>query len=416
MDVLLSELIEQTKDSIRAFEHSPFTARQYQLAWQALADYFREHDRAQFSRPLAEQYLRESKAKLEAGIVKPWRHYLIYRTVHLLLECFETGEVSWKHYEDSPVHLHQAAYLRVQANYFSHLQAEGKAAGTLPNYRLVSRQFLEYLEQKEIKEIAAVGVNEISAFIPFISKQYRPATMRTVLSALRCFLRYLEAQELTSVCLSRAVPASGRSPTPVVPALTVEEEQHLLAAAEPLRTTAVGKRNYAMLLLALRLGLRSIDIIHLKREDIHWQSNTLEIVQAKTGARLVLPLLTEVGNALADYLLQGRPPSPLPYVFLRSPAPHRPLAHSSSCYEISRTLMAKAGIRQGERDRKGFHCLRHTVAARLLAGGTSLPLISSLLGHQDKNSTRIYLSTDLEHLRACALRLNGIEVTREELR
>jgi site-specific recombinase XerD len=415
MDIPLSELIERAKDSIRAFEHSPSTIRQYRLAWQALADYFLEHDQAQFSRPLAEQYLRESKAKLVAGMIKPWRHYLHHRTVHLLLECFETGEVSWRHYEDPPVYLHQAAYLCLLADYLSHLQAEGKGAGTLQSYRLVSRQFLEFLEQKEVKEIAAVGASEISAFIPFISKQYQPATMRTVLSALRCFLRYLEAKELTAGCLRQALPASGRSTTPVVPTLTLAEEQHLLAAAEPQRATAIGKRNYAMLLLALRLGLRSIDIIHLKREDIHWQSNTLEIAQAKTGARLVLPLLTEVGNALADYLLQGRPPSPLPYVFLRSPAPHRQLAHSSICYEISRTLMVKAGIRQGEEARKGFHLLRHTVAARLLAGGTPLPLISSLLGHQDKNSTQTYLSTDLEHLRACALRLNGIEVTREEL-
>lgn len=171
-----------------------------------------------------------------------------------------------------------------------------------------------------------------------------------------------------------------------------------------------------MLLLALRLGLRSIDIINLKREDIHWHSNTLEIVQVKTGTRLVLPLLTEVGNAIADYLLQGRPPSPQPYVFLGSQAPYRKLAGHSNCYGISRKLMAQAGIRQGPEARKGFHCLRHTVAARLLAGGTPLPLISSLLGHQDKNSTRIYLSTDLEHLRLCALRLSGIEVTREELR
>ena len=240
--------------------------------------------------------------------------------------------------------------------------------------------------------------------------------MQTVLSALRCFLRFVEAQELTSLHLSHALPAGGASTTSVVPALTPEEEEHLLASAEPLRATAAGKRNYAMLLLALRLGLRSVDIIHLKRENIHWRSNTLELVQVKTGARLVLPLLTEVGNALADYLLQGRPPSPLPYVFLRSQAPYRQLVGHAICYEISRTLMAKAGIRQGKGERKGFHCLRHTVAARLLAGGTPLAIISSLLGHRDKNSTRVYLSTDLEHLRACALCLTGIEITREELR
>jgi integrase len=78
-------------------------------------------------------------------------------------------------------------------------------------------------------------------------------------------------------------------------------------------------------------------------------------------------------------------------------------------------MMKAAGIRQGEKHRKGFHCLRHTVAARLLAAETPLPIISSVLGHQNKESTKVYLSTDLEHLRACALNLAGIEITKDEL-
>jgi integrase len=381
-----------------------------------LADYFREHDQALFSQPLAEQYLRKAKAKLEAGGIKRWRYEYDRRAVHRLLECFETGQVAGKPYREPPIYLRQAAYLRLQADYLNHLQAKGKGAGTLQSYGCIARQFLEYLEQKGIQELAQVGRNEINAFLPFISKQYQPASMGTVLTALRSFLRYLEAEELIPVRLSPVLPARGGRTTRVVPALTPEEEQHLLAAAAAARATASGKRNYAMLLLALRLGLRSSDIINLKLEDIRWRSNTLELVQAKTGARLVLPLLTEVGNAIVDYLLHARPPSPLPYVFLRSQAPYRQLAGHSTCYQISRRLMAKAAIRQGPGERKGFHCLRHTVAARLLAGGTPLPIISSLLGHQDKNSTQVYLSTDLEHLRACALSLVGIEVRREELR
>ena len=413
MDVLLSELIERAQVGIRPLEHRPSTVYQYQMAWQTLADYFQEHDQTLFSRPLAEQYLRESHAQLEAGLIKRWRYKLDRRTVHMLIECFETGQIVWKYYEDPPAYLHQAAYLRLHTDYLHHLQAEGKGAGTLQTYRVVSRQFLGYLEQQAISEIAQAGMKEVIAFVPFISKHYQSASMGTVLSALRCFLRYVEARDLTPLPLSGAVPASGGRTRRVVPALTPDEEQALLTAAD--RTTASGKRDYAMLLLALRLGLRSSDIIHLKREDVHWQTNTLELVQTKTGVRLVLPLLTEVGNALADYLLQGRPSSPLPYVFLRGQAPYRPLSGHANCYGISRKLMAQAHIRQGKGARQGFHCLRHTVAARLLAGGTPLPLISSLLGHQDKNSTRMYLSTDREHLRACALRLLGIEVTQEGL-
>jgi integrase len=149
--------------------------------------------------------------------------------------------------------------------------------------------------------------------------------------------------------------------------------------------------------------------------DIHWKSNTIEIVQAKTHQPLVLPLLTDVGNAIADYILTGRPDSQQPYIFLRGRAPYQKMAGHSTCYAISRKMMKEARIRQGEGERKGFHCLRHSVAARLLAEETPLPIISSILGHRNQDSTGVYLSTDLEHLRHCALSLSGIEVTKEEL-
>jgi integrase len=170
-----------------------------------------------------------------------------------------------------------------------------------------------------------------------------------------------------------------------------------------------------MFLLALRTGLRSIDIVNLKMGDIQWKSNTIEIVQAKTGVPLVLPLLTDVGNAIADYVLSGRPDSQQPYIFLHARAPYQKLSGRSNCYGVSCKMMKAAGIRQGKQDRKGFHCLRHSLAARLLSEETPLPIISSILGHRDKDSTKIYLSTDLMHLRACALGLTGIEVTKDEL-
>jgi site-specific recombinase XerD len=410
--ILLSELIERTHDSIRSLEHSQSTIHQYRMAWKALANYFLEHDQALFSKRLAEQYILESKAKQEAGVIQRWRHKLNRLTVQMLIECFEDGHVAWKRHKEQPVHLHQSAYLLLYADYLNYLKKEGKSADTIQTYKNVSRQFLEYLEQKKVKDIAEVGVNEISSFIPVFSKHYQPTTMRTELTALRCFLRYLEGRNLTQICLSNAIPSSFGRATTIIPVITPEEEQNLLDSAD--HTTASGKRNYAMLLLALRTGLRSIDITNLKLGDIYWKSNTIEIVQAKTGIPLVLPLLTEVGNAIADYILNGRPDSKQPYLFLRSQAPYRKMSGHSACYAISRKMMKEAGIRQGEGHRKGFHCLRHAVAARLLAAETPLPIISSILGHRNKESTKVYLSTDLEHLRACALSLTGIAITKDE--
>jgi integrase len=413
-EISLSELIEQTKESIRPFEYNRSTIYRYQIAWRALTDYFIEHDQVVFSKQLAEQFVLESKTKLDTRAIKKWQYKLNRLTVLMLIECYEYGHVTWKHHrDDNPTRLLQSAYILLHKDYLNCLEKEGKGTGTIRIYEIVSKQFLKYLEQKKFKDISEVQLTDVSLFIPFISKQYQPTSMRTVLSALRSFLRFVETKNLTGFYLSRAIPSSSGRKTIVVPTITSEEEQKLLGTED--RTTASGKRNYAMFLLALRTGLRSIDIVNLKMGDIQWKSNTIEIVQAKTGVPLVLPLLTDVGNAIADYVLSGRPDSQQPYIFLHARAPYQKLSGRSNCYGVSCKMMKAAGIRQGKQDRKGFHCLRHSLAARLLSEETPLPIISSILGHRDKDSTKIYLSTDLMHLRACALGLTGIEVTKDEL-
>ena len=412
-EIALTELIEQTKNSIRSLEHSQVTVDHYQMAWRALADNFIEHNQVMFSKQLAEQYILESKAKLDAGAITRWRFKLNRQTVLMLIECFECGHIIWKRHENHPAHLHQLAFILLHQDYLDFLKKEGKSAGTIRTRGRISRQFLEYLEQRKVRDITEVQGNEISSFIPVISKQHQPTGMGTVLSSLRSFLRFVESKNLTQYRLSNVVPSSSGSRTKIVPTITTEEERKLLDSVD--NTTASGKRNYAILLLALRAGLRCSDIVNLKLVDIRWKSNTIEVVQAKTDAPLVLPLLTDVGNAIADYILNGRPDSQQPYIFLRTQAPYRKLAGYSACYAICCKIMKEAGIRQGKGDRKGFHCLRHSLAARLLAEEIPLPIISSILGHRDKDSTKVYLSTDLVHLRACGLSLAGIEVTKEEL-
>jgi integrase len=410
--ILLSELIEQTKDSIRSFEHSQSTFYQYRMGWNELSGYFIEHQQVLFSKPLAEQYLLELKAKWKTGSIKAWRYKLYRLTVLMLIECDELGQVTWKkHKEVPPAHFHQSSYIILHRDYLNLLKKEGKKIGTIQVYELVSRQFLEYLEERKVEYPAQIQRYQVSAFIPYIAKQYQASSMRTVLSAFRCFIKFVESQKITEIRLSAAIPSSYGRITTVFPTITSEEEQKLLDAVDD--TTPAGKRNYAILLLALRTGLRSIDITNLKLGDIQWKSNTIEIVQAKTGTPLMLPLLTDVGNAIADYILHGRPDSQQPYLFLHTQAPYRKLSDRSACYGISCKMMKAAGIRQGPEDRKGFHCFRHYVASRLLSEETPLPIISSILGHRNKDSTKVYLSTDLVHLRTCALDFYIVQNTDE---
>lgn len=413
-EILLSKLIEQTKESICSFEYSQSTTYQYQMAWRTLTDYFFENHQNVFSVQLAQQFMNELKAKFDAGTMKKWRYKLYRVATRRLIEFYEQGYLTWNYQKHTlTTQICQPNYVLLQRDYLNSLKKEGKSTRTIQFDEIISRQLLAFLEQKGTNGIAEARINDVHLFILFISKRYQPSSMRTVFSALRSFFRFVESQELTTTCLINAIPSSWGRKTAIIPTITLAEERKLLDAVD--RTTPLGKRNYAMLLLALRTGLRSIDIINLKLGDIHWNSNTIEILQEKTGSPLVLPLLADVGNAIVDYILNGRPDSQNPYLFLRTQAPFINLSGHSVCYGISSKIMKDAGIRQGQEDRKGFHCFRHSVAARLLSEETPLPVISSILGHRNKDSTKVYLSTDLDHLRVCALNLNGIEVSREEL-
>jgi site-specific recombinase XerD len=300
---------------------------------------------------------------------------------------------------------------KIHRTYSQKLIQSGKGSGTCDCYEVVARQFLKYLQEELHIGTEELQLSDISGFIPYLAKLYQVTSMRTALSALRSFLTFLYQEGYSMVNLLPAVPSSCARKSAIVPTITVEEESCLLQAID--RSKNQGKRDYAMLLLAIRTGLRSIDIINLKLSDIDWYEKVLSIIQQKTGKPLTLPLMPDVGNALADYILNARPESSLPYVFLRSTLPYGKL---SGCYSISRSIMDKANVRQSEKQSRGFHVYRHSVAARMLANEVPLSVISNALGHVSMASSKTYLSTDKEHLKACSLSLEGIEVAKEELR
>ena len=168
-------------------------------------------------------------------------------------------------------------------------------------------------------------------------------------------------------------------------------------------------RDKSIILLALRTGLRSVDILNIRITDIDWINDAITISQSKTGVLFKLPLTTDVGNALSAYLLDERPDTNTPFLFVRSIAPFTPLSGHSACYAVVRRAFHRAGIRVGS-ERKGIHLLRHSAASRMLSKGVPITTISSLLGHADKASTEIYLTTDRDRMRECAIDLATIPV------
>jgi integrase len=167
------------------------------------------------------------------------------------------------------------------------------------------------------------------------------------------------------------------------------------------RSTATGKRNYAIILLAARLGLRAGDISALRLESIDWKHSCIRLTQRKTQEPIELPMPGDVGNALADYLRHARPITTLREIFLRRLAPIAPFGRHNNLHGIIQKYRVQAGLPQ--KDQCGLHSLRHTLATNLLAIGAKPGTISNVLGHHSPDSTSLYLRFDIENLRQVGL-------------
>jgi integrase/recombinase XerD len=175
------------------------------------------------------------------------------------------------------------------------------------------------------------------------------------------------------------------------------------------RRSAVGKRDYAMILLTARLGLRICDLRHLELGDLDWRAKTLTIIQRKTGRPLSLPLLDDVGWAVIDYARHGRPETACAKVFIKHRHPFDAFGGSSSIASRLSRHAARAGIEFPPGQARGMHSLRGALAVAMIGNGAPIPVISAVLGHASSDTTQAYyLRFDTERLRCCALDVEDV--------
>ena len=261
-------------------------------------------------------------------------------------------------------------------------------------------EFFRWLADHKIADLRGVEARDIRDFLGSFPGRHR-TTIATYASALRGFLRYLRMQGVVDRDLVPAVeiPAGYRlsEPPDVWDEQTVEG---LLAAVD--RSIALGKRDYAMLLLAARCGLRPCDIRGLRFDDVRWRDQRIVFVQAKTRRELELPLPADVEHALVDYIRRGRPDCSAREIFVRHIAPICPFVKENNLWSVVARALRTAGL-QPETSRRGMYVLRHSLATRMLKHGVAIDTIGDVLGHVSTDTTRKYAQVDLDGLRAVAL-------------
>lgn len=283
--------------------------------------------------------------------------------------------------------------------YEQHLrEARGLARATIVNYLPFVRHFLNGRFGDGRVTLSRLRAEDVVRFVQREAPQLSRKRAKLMTTALRSFLRYVRYRGETNVDLAAAVPVVPNWSMSSIPrAIPADQVHQLLASID--RRTAIGRRDYAILLLLARLGLRASEVAFLKLDDIDWNVGRLS-VRGKSGQRNDLPLPADVGRAIAVYLRRGRPSGTSRRLFLRAKAPIRGFRGPIAVCSIVRHALQRAGIKTHS---CGAHQFRHGLATEMLRRGASLDEIGELLGHRHPQTTKIYTQVDVQALRSLAL-------------
>lgn len=261
--------------------------------------------------------------------------------------------------------------------------------------------FFEYLSTIRVTKPSEINAMHISGYMSSLSG-YSRGTVKCEIYSLRLFFRSIYFSGLSTIDLSNSIPKLRFPEGDKVPIIWESSNvEKLLKAVD--RGSPLGKRDYAILLIVVKLGLRDCDIRKLKLENIKWKANRIEFIQSKTSQFLSLPLLPEIGDAIIDYLKYGRPNSDSQHIFIKHVAPY---SNFNKTGNIVTKYLEISKIPIDKTKSHGIHTLRHTLASRLLEKEVPLDIISAILGHISINSAKEYMHIDIENLRKCSIELD----------
>jgi site-specific recombinase XerD len=285
------------------------------------------------------------------------------------------------------------------------LQQRGLLPTTVGDYLNTVRCFLRGRFGAQPPSLEVLCPQDITDFMLLQARRYSPARAKLLAAALRSFFRCAFQRGAIATDLAQAVPTVPNWRLSDVPRfMKAEDVDALLQHCD--RSTPKGQRDYAILLLLARLGLRAGEVAALTLDDLQWETGEL-LIRGKGARHDRLPLPHEVGEAVAVYLRHSRPPSATRQVFIRMRAPRRGFRNGHAVGTVVYRALARAGLNPAV---KGAHLLRHTLATQLLHNGASLTEIGELLRHQHIETTRIYAKVDQKALGALALPWPGGEV------
>ncbi len=382
----LPRIKTELKRRLIVMRYSEITARAYMRIFGWVEDFIKGYGETDYSKESGRRFLAEYLLQSSHSPTQFRNARTVVRRMDEILEdklftpCFRKPE------QEIP-----SQFIDWSDRYFKHLTGRGLKKSTIKGHRLYVGRLLHHLADtvSSFGELTASDLYDV-----FRKHEWPFAGLATV----RRLLIYLFENGVTKANFSACVPTPSY-PQTLPSVYSGDEVARLLSSVD--RSTGLGKRDYAVLMLATHLGLRSSDIVNLSFKDIDHASKTITIVQVKTGRPQILVMNLDVEESIVDYVKNGRPSSSSDKIFLGSQAPYAPLAAGTG-YAIAQKHFDLAGISPQGR-RRGTHALRTSYATALVAKGVPYTVVQKALGHDDPESAKYYVRVDVRRLKACAL-------------
>lgn len=397
------DLIDGATAYLKNWSFSSKSLHNYQIIWRDLGRYMKANNIVHYNGNTGLEYLNQAVGTLDYKLLSRWDRSRI-RIITALSDFSETGSIRLRKKKRPPILL-EGPIGDIITDHVSHAKnLYNLATETVRSYQLYLSVFLRYLNENKISSPEEFSPALLISFTKSLA-DYSAVTRHLIILKTNQFLKYLHDHQLIPIDYSRILPKANYVRQPKLPSFFSSQEiQQLLNSID--RANPNGKRDYAMILLVVMLGLRCSDVSNLKFDNILWERQQIILHQKKTRQLLQLPLLPDVGDAIIDYLKYGRPQSSLSYIFLRQVPPYENM-DDNVLHAILKKYLNRAGIKYDER-RHGPHALRHSLAVQLLSKETPLPVISAVLGHATSDTTINYLRVDVTSLRKCALEVDPI--------
>jgi site-specific recombinase XerD len=395
--ISFQNLVSDVSAYLKKMSYPDSRLAQFRSAWKRVAEFMEEESLNLYTPAVGDAFIHHLIGDRKYEELSRWDKEIV-RCTNMLTEFTENGNVKFsrgKKYQtfNGPIGQEVLDFISIR-------KTLGISNRTLDDYKYHMNSFIMYLGDAGVTDAGGITRSHVLGYASELGFRTEYQRHRT-LGIVRNFLRHLYDKEIVVEDISKAVPKDRYVRQPDLPSTYTEDEINAMLRAVD-RGSPKGKRDYAMLLVTSRLGLRAGDVCGLQFTNIAWEQNLISLNQGKTGKLIELPLLIEIGEAIIDYLKYGRPPSELPYVFLHVNSPYDRLC-SSTLHSIVCQYLRKAGIHfEGER-KHGPHALRHSLVGILLEKKTPVPVISEVLGHKNTESTKTYLRIDVDSLRQCAL-------------